>query len=197
MNKNELETVLSLFPEVCYSGGAAGADRLFGLYASRNGFTEIHLSFAGHKSSVDENTILEIPSTILNSEEIRSQLKQANIVLGRKVPRTGTYTYNLLARNAFQIATTERVYTIGELASPSKLEGGTSWATQMYIDRFEEKEIYHYNISDGLVYSYDNITKEFVLVDSVPAPHGKWTGIGSRRATEQHLSNFEKYFVKV
>lgn len=197
MTVQELESTLALFENVCYSGGAAGADRLFGMYAYGHGFDEIHLSFDKHKSSVPESTILEIPSTILKSKEIQKYLRTANISIGRKIPYVGSYVYNLLARNYFQIAVTERVYTIGELESPSMLKGGTSWATQMYINRTDNegsKEIYHFNMSDSLVYSYDNNLKEFVQVQSVPAPYGRWTGIGSRKATPEHLATFEQYF---
>ena len=66
----------------------------------------------------------------------------------------------------------------------------------MYLDLDEsDKEIYHFDIMDKQVYQYCNETKEFIQVDSVPAPHGRWTGIGTRRATEEDLRAFEAKFI--
>lgn len=191
----ELIELIQAFEDVCYSGGAAGADRLFGLYASSVGHTPIHFSFQSHNHCVEEETILDIPSYILNSIPILDMLRTANGKLGRSVPKPGTYVYNLLARNAFQVLCTERVYTIGELVSPTQVAGGTAWAVQMYMDLNETREIYHFNRSDNTVYSFDNSIGEFVPVTSVPKPHGKWTGIGSRSATSADMKRFEEHFI--
>lgn len=194
MQRNELAVILAAFDNVCFSGGAAGADRLFGLWAAENGQDAVHFSFAKHKTHVDESTVLELPNELLTCKEIQDQLKLANRTLGRSVPRFG-YVYNLLARNSYQIYCTERVYTIGELVSPSQLDGGTAWAVQMYLDLNDsDKEIYHYDIMDNKVYQYCNNTKQFIEVQSVPKPHGKWTGIGTRRATQEHMDNFASKF---
>jgi hypothetical protein len=186
--------MLMVFENVCFSGGAAGADRLFGLWAAENGHEEIHFSFEKHKVHVREETVIQLPTDLLTCKEVREQLRKANRTLERSVPRFG-YVYNLLARNSYQISSTDRVYTIGKLISPSQLDGGTAWAVQMYLDRDDnDKEIYHYDIVDNKVYQYCNQTKQFIEVDSVPKPHGKWTGIGTRRATEQQMKQFIEKF---
>lgn len=194
MTRNELASILQNFGDVCFSGGAAGADRLFGLWASENDHEAIHFSFKGHKTHVAPETVLELPTELLTCTEVLAQLKTANASLGRSVPRFG-YVYNLLARNSYQVYCTERVYTIGELVSPTQLDGGTAWAVQMYLDLpGDNKEIYHYDIIDHKTYTFCNITKQFIETNTVPKPHGKWTGIGTRRATEQDLRNFELKF---
>lgn len=194
MTKTELAEMLVQFENVCFSGGAAGADRLFGLWASENNHEQIHFSFKGHKAHVPSETVIELPNELLTSAEIGTKLKLANSSLGRSVPRFG-YVYNLLARNSYQVYCTERVYTIGILVSPSQLDGGTAWAVQMYLDQDNpHKEIYHYDIIDKKTYSYDNSTKQFVEVQSVPKPHGRWTGIGTRKATEDDLRAFASKF---
>lgn len=193
MKITEISSMISEFENVCYSGGAAGADRLFGLWAAENGHEQIHFSFKNHKVHVAPETVLELPNELLTSPEVIQQLKKANATIGRQVPKFG-YVFNLLARNSFQVLCTERVYTIGELVSPSQLDGGTAWAVQMYLDTEGDKEIYHFDIIDNKVYKYCNSTKQFVETDKVPAPHGRWTGIGTRRATEQHLALFSSKF---
>ena len=194
MTQTELAEMLVQFENVCFSGGAAGADRLFGLWALENKQYQIHFSFKGHKAHVPDDTVIELPNELLTSEDVRNKLKKANASLGRSVPKFG-YVYNLLARNSYQVYCTERVYTIGTLVSPTQLDGGTAWAVQMYLDQDDSnKEIYHYDINDKKIYSYDNSTKQSVEVQSVPKPHGRWTGIGTRRATEDDLRAFASKF---
>ncbi|AQW88742.1 DprA-like DNA recombination-mediator protein [Serratia phage BF] len=194
MTLTEISNMMDQFENVCFSGGAAGADRLFGLWAAQNGHEEVHFSFKGHKAHVPPETVLELPLDLLTSTEIIQKLKVANKSLGRSVPRFG-YVYNLLARNSMQVYSTERVYTMGILISPTQLDGGTAWAVQMYLDQESEtKEIYHYDIVDKKIYSYNNVLKQFVEVQTVPTPHGKWTGIGTRRATQEDLEAFASKF---
>jgi hypothetical protein len=194
MTITELTEILSGFHNVCYSGGAAGADRLFGLWASVNGQDEIHFSFKQHKYHVLESTVLELPQSILSDISVQEKLKKANKSLKRKVPQVGSYVYNLLARNAFQVIITDRVYCLAKIIAPDQIDGGTAWATQMYIDACDEPELYVYNILDNKPYMYDISTKTFIQVESVPKPHGKWTGIGSRSATIIDMNSFEHYF---
>lgn len=194
MTITELENNIKQIQNVCYSGGAVGADRLFTFYAIEHNFEVINFSFKTHNYSVPDDTILSIPSYILSDKSIGQQLSTACLSLGRSVPKPGSYVYNLLARNRFQIFNTERIYCMSPLQSPTKVDGGTAWAVQMYIDSAENPEIYCYDIYDGSVYSYSSVLKEFVQVFEVPAPHGNWTGIGSRRAEEKHLEHFKTYF---
>lgn len=195
MTTNELKLILLYeYNEVCYSGGAKGADRLFGEWAMQNNFAVVHFSFKGHNHSVDENLILELPNYMLNNQTVISQLKMANSTLQRSIPKPGSYVYNLLARNSFQIMVTERVYCISPLASPTQVQGGTAWAVQMYIDANPNVEIYCFDPSDGLVYQYSSSTREFEAVESIPRPHGRWTGIGTRNATKHDMERLVRYF---
>ena len=196
MTSEELKNSLQGLSNVCYSGGAEGADRLFGIWASENGFTEIHFSFKKHKYHVHKDSVLEIPDNILQEDFVIHKLKTANKSLGRSIPKKGSYTYNLLARNSFQVLLTERVYCISTLESPTKVSGGTAWAVQMYLDEYENPEIYGYDPIRHEAYKYCNIKKEFIVVDTVPAPYGNWTGIGSRDAKELYMNEFKALFRK-
>lgn len=197
MKQETFIEMIGIFDNVCYSGGARGADRLFGLYAAGINHTVIHFSFENHKHAVDEKDIIRVSSSLLSSPDVLSKLKNTSRVLQRKVPYVGSYVYNLLARNYYQIINTDRVYTIGKLISPTQLDGGTAWAVQMYIDSSNEAEIYHFDRGDKNTYKYNNISGEFEEVDFVPTPHGKWTGIGSRDATENDMELFKQRFTNV
>lgn len=194
MNLTEISKMMIQFENVCFSGGAEGADRLFGLWASQNGHEEVHFTFKGYTAHVAPETALELPDKVLKSTEVIQKLKDANKSLGKRIPRFG-YIYNLIARSTMQVQCTERVYIMGILISPTQLDGGTSWAVQMYLDQESKiKEIYHYDIVDKKTYSYDAVLKHFVEVQSVPQPHGRWTGIGSRKATPCDFEAFASTF---
>lgn len=177
---------------VCLSGGAVGTDHFFSNYSLENNHVVVNFIFNGHNSKCDPDTLLSIPDNILQSYEVYDKLKRANKTLQRKIPHKNTYVYKLLARNYFQIKDTDRVYAISKLISPSQIDGGTAWAVQMYLDSTENPELYLYDYITEERYKYSLELKEYVKVDSVPLPHGIWTGIGSRKAPEHAIRNFLK-----
>lgn len=176
--------------DVCLSGGAIGSDHFFSNYALGKSQTVINYIFDSHNSKCDEDTLLKIPNSVLNSVEIQNKLKQANVKLLRKVPKIGTYVYKLLARNYFQIKDTDRVYAISTLISPSQISGGTAWAVQMYLDMHTDPELYLYDYITKKKYKYCNQLNEYVEIDTVPEPYGIWTGIGSRDAPDGSVEDF-------
>lgn len=196
--KNIIKHFIDENVECMFSGGAEGADRLFGLFCRDNKIKYIHFSFNSHKSS--EDNCLEIPDEHLsNSNEIFESLKKANLVLRRKIPFRNGYVYKLLARNHYQIMFTDSVYAITSIETPNTVSGGTAWAVQMYIDKCKElnipAKIYVFCIKKYKPFCYNNETGEFEECDTVPHPSGRWTGIGSRKATYIHLEKFKEYFV--
>lgn len=194
MKINELDDSIKELKNTCFSGGADGADRLFTLYALENNIDVINFSFNRHKPHVPAETVLEIPQYILSDSIISKQLTVACSSLGRSVPKPGSYVYNLLARNRYQILNTDRIYCIAQVVSPTQVSGGTAWAVQMYMDSVENPEIYCYDMYEKQVYSYDPVLKEFVIVFEVPKPYGNWTGIGSRNASIKNMEHFRTYF---
>ncbi|AXC39393.1 UNVERIFIED_ORG: hypothetical protein [Escherichia phage CMSTMSU] len=52
------------------------------------------------------------------------------------------------------------------------------------MDSVDNPEIYCYDMNTRSVFYYDTVLKEFTETFSIPAPHGNWTGIGSRNATQ-------------
>lgn len=179
---------------VCYSGGASGSDRFFGMWATKNGHELLHYGFNKHKyQGHDPIHNVIVPQQLLDSQEVKDLLNRANENLNRKVPTSG-YVYNLLARNRYQILNTERVYCMVEEVNRNTVSGGTGWAVEMYRISTERPVIYAYSIGTGKCFEYDYKQDKFIEVLYVPKPHGKWTGIGTRAATMQHLKQFSKHF---
>lgn len=153
----------------CLSGGADGADRLFGEQAEKLGHQVVHWSFSGHKTPVP------LEDRVLLSEEMLREadpfLIEAGKNLKRRVPFKKPVIINLLRRNYFQIRYTDQVIAVGNLdplvapiiqqsrfrswsntigdpdlkvvgvAGSTGIQGGTAWACQMYIDMCANSEI--------------------------------------------------------
>lgn len=181
---------------IILSGGAPGADTLFGRYAILNNMSLIHFSFKNHNTK--ENYLIELPKDMLETPIVINALKKANITLRRKIPSIGSYVYNLLARNYYQIFISDSVYAITEVLSSTELSGGTAWATQMYInlckDNNRKINLYVYCPKKYKLFKFCNSTNQYIEATECPYPSGICTGIGSRKATYIHMREFQKYF---
>jgi hypothetical protein len=105
-------------------------------------------------------------------------LEVAKKSLKRSVPYHKLWIANLLRRNYYQVADSERLYAVASLDDKG-VSGGTAWAVQMFLDiHGPECEAYIYNQLDSHWYSWTDLG--WVRIDQPPQPHGIWTGVGSR-----------------
>jgi hypothetical protein len=165
---------------VCLSGGAIGADVLWGAAAALHGHRVIHFTFEGHghKSSAPSSTL-----HYFTPEELavaNPHCARANKTLDRRWPLSNTFVSNLLRRNYYQVAWSDAVYAISTFKD-GLVAGGTAWAVQMYLDRFDHEQ-------ELPCYVYDQIKKTwtqwdgggFLEIEKPPSPSGTWAGIGTR-----------------
>jgi hypothetical protein len=181
---------------ICFSGGARGADSLFGELAARarpDPHGVVHFSFHGHNSDCPRDTIL-----ILQEEELVKAdpyLELCAKKLGRPFPTKNEYVNNLLRRNYYQVNQTERVYAVAPLDKHGKIVGGTAWAVQMAIQR-GLKDIYLFDCFGDRWYTYDSMADwddfwkptDFLYI---PRPHGFYAGIGTRELPDAGISAIE------
>jgi hypothetical protein len=176
---------------ICFSGGAAGADHAWGLMALDRGHNLIHFSFNGHKTSSSSNIEL-LSKTQLLEADVR--LIEAAKSMRRRYPSQKEGVNNLLRRNWYQVRFAERVYAISKLVDddPGKLKiaGGTAWAATMYVDRWYEER----NFPECELYLFDMNTNKWMQwwetwkeIKEPPAPHGRYAGIGSRDITDEGI----------
>lgn len=172
---------------LCLSGGAKGADAQWGMTAGSAGHSVIHWSYEGHKAWAPEIEVVRLTKEQLEIAD--PYLHQANKTLKRVVPTWKPWLCNLLRRNYYQVAYTQSVYGVGEIGPDSLVKGGTSWAIQIYLDRFEHGG----EDSAGIkLFFYDQTTSQWfawldswqALPDQPPEPIGLWTGIGTRDLQE-------------
>ena len=87
-----------LLPNVCFSGGAVGADQTWGNAWKNQGGNVVHFSFEGSHENVQDRHVLR-------EDELREAdpyLHRANEYIQRKFPSKDHKTNSLLRRNFFQ-----------------------------------------------------------------------------------------------
>ena len=173
---------------VCFSGGAVGSDTEWGKWALKNKHDLKHYIFEDHKSKCP-NTII-IDSAMLRKAD--PFLSKANETLTRRFPCKSEFANNLLRRNFYQIINSERVYAISTFKD-NFINGGTAWACQMYLDLCLEEgkipELYVYEQAKEKWTEYVN--GKFNSIEKPIRPHGKWTGIGTKKISLDAISEIQ------
>lgn len=172
---------------IMLSGGADGSDLYWSHFALLNNHDVIHFSFKGHKTKAPIKTVFKLSDDMLS--EANAPLRLANEKLQRALVKGKPWIYNLLRRNWFQIKDAESLYAVGQLNNKAIIrdlsefllgpgiffdkeqdllgvQGGTSWAIQMFYDR---------NIN-GNIYFYDQINNRILLTNS--SKYCFWINIG-------------------
>ena len=160
---------------ICYSGGAKGADLLFGECAEKAGHDVIHWTFGNRKGT-----------HILTQNDLNfadNYLIKANETLKRTFPTEKEYINNLLRRNWFQIILSERIYAVTPLNENFIPYGGTAWAIVMGMNK-GVKEIYVFDYAQDKWFFYNGYTWNEITLQDIPKPHGHYAGIGSRELPE-------------
>jgi hypothetical protein len=164
---------------VCYSGGAIGADTEFTNAAIAAGHRVINHSFYGHNTLVPKNTIkiLTAYELLAGEETVRNAAKYLkknwNAYLGK--------SRNLILRNFWQVSKyTNMVYAVANIKKDGRVSGGTGWAVTMAIQ---------HGVPDIYTFSEGSWSRWFGTTDPTkghwgkslpPKPYGQYTGIGSR-----------------
>lgn len=173
--------LLQLPPDVCYSGGSKGADKLFGECAEAAGHEVVHGGFGNHFSPCKKETIRQLPYVELVKAD--PHLKKCNERLQRTFPTRSEYVNNLLRRNYFQIIYSDRIYAATAMNDDYVPFGGTAWAILMGIDR-GIKEVYVFDWGKDKWFFYNGYTWNEIELKDIPHPYGKYAGIGSSELPE-------------
>jgi hypothetical protein len=165
---------------VCMSGGAKGADLQWGMCAGKAGHQVIHWSFADHRTNAPEQEVVRIPEDLLATAD--EYLEVANKTLKRHLSYNKPWIINLLRRNYFQVGNSQSCYAVSSIKK-GMVQGGTAWATQMYLDLHRDNpECYVFCQDANQWYAFVN--SQWVVIETPPTPSGVWAGIGSRDLTK-------------
>lgn len=177
-------------PDVLLSGAAQGSDYKFGKYAHEAGHAVIHWSFDGHRSKCPPQHIVQLTQNHL--DDANKAVERANKTLKRRFPSSNPHVNKLLQRNYYQVRWAQAVYAVGTIDPLGLVEGGTGWATQMYMDRFLHLEDY---FEDCNLYVFDQKALKWMFwrgkwseIEMPPTPHGVYAGIGTREINEAGIA---------
>jgi len=165
------------------SGGADGADSVFGECAKLIGHEVRHYAFQGMQSKCSDLKILN-PGELYQADQF---LDNANVTLKRRFPGRSEYVNNLLRRDYWQVKDTKAVFAVAPLEK-NMVKGGTGWAVQMAIDlRVPTLYLFDLNTDNWHQWFYSLNAWEIVLgLDIIRPDHfSVYTGIGSRDLTKQ------------
>jgi hypothetical protein len=178
---------------VCFSGGAKGADSKWGIEAAKHGHSVMHFTFAGYRSDVPNDTIIQLTNEELS--EADQYLQTSNLALQRRIP-TDSYKLNLLRRNYYQIVHSQTLYAVSDIKN-QQVQGGTAWAVQMFINRRLSQPgsvpAYVFDQKLDKWFRYHHIMKWIETTD-VPKPSGLYTGIGARNLTDMGAKAIEDLY---
>lgn len=167
-----------LSADCCLSGGAIGADLLWGDCASFLGHSVIHWSFARHRTSAPKDQVVELSEDDLSKSE--KHLHRANMKLKRRVPRD-TFVLNLLRRNWYQVLPAERVYAIASIGDDGNVAGGTGWAVALFVHVLNKGRPCECYVFDQDAEAWFVWKGDWEKIDLPPKPFGVWAGIGTRK----------------
>lgn len=189
----------------CLSGGADGADLQWAMTAGKAGHGVIHWSFEGHKTAAPISELVVLPTEQLLAAD--PYVKLANKTLQRTFParanrkkygeaaeRLANNINSLLRRNWYQVCFSKACYgistfnlppftriAIGDDFEPKRqVNGGTAWATQMFIDRHNGEACECYVFDQDACYWFQWQGK-WVRIYEPPKPQEIWAGVGTRK----------------
>jgi hypothetical protein len=173
-----------------HSGGAAGADALFGQYAAKAGHLVQHYSFHGHKADTSCPPKSLIMLNAVQEKFGDAALTNAAKFMGRHFPTRSNHTNSLLRRNFWQIIHTNKIYAVASIGERGIVNGGTGWAVTMGILKGTKKvyvfdqELNYWMKLNAVINDLRKREIFWDYVGEVPRPTGEYTGIGSRNLTQ-------------
>lgn len=161
--------------DCCLSGGADGADVMWGNQARLAGHNVIHWSFAGHRSKASEVELVRLDDLQLQVAD--DAIKVAAVAL-KKHPPGKPWVKSLIQRNYYQVAWSDSCYAVTTIKD-NVVQGGTAWATTMFCQLHPDNHnVFVFDQDQDSWFKYNGETWDKIATP--PKPVGIWAGIGSR-----------------
>ena len=169
---------MNLSNHVLYSGGAYGADQIFGVLAHKYGVgKQSHIRPVGNERIHKSLSKLGLQPLVAQSEHLLKAVDKIDELLGIKL-KLGMGS-NLLARNYYQVSTSESVLAVAYLTGDFKsVKGGTRMAVDLSVAL--GLPVYVLDVATESWYSYNYKDNQFQLYSDIPPLTRKFTGVGTR-----------------
>lgn len=182
------EKVLSLPPGAytLLSGGAQGAECVFGQCAEQWGIQEVNYSFEGHESTRARNMVRLTESDLAQGEVSDIYLKAQ---MHRKYPSTPLFR-KVLQSIWHQVSTAGEVFVVGTIQSDGTVRGGTGWAAE--LAKHWHKPVQVFDQEKNRWFSWHEGAWMEVLAPVISRT--RFTGTGTRFLTEEGRAAIQALF---
>lgn len=171
MNKNLLQN------HVLYSGGAYGADAIWGKLAYQYGVhTQYHIRPQGNTKIHKDLVKLGYQPKVADSNVLAKAYDKIKELLGLNLKHG--IAGDLKARNYYQVSISESVLAVAQLNQDNTVKGGTSVAVDLAI--VLNLPVYVLDVFTEEWFIYDYSTKSFTAFTGTPPLTRKFTGVGTR-----------------
>lgn len=179
----------------CYSGGADGADLVWGNIAKEHGHRVTHFSFNGHRTRANPEDVIRLDEKQLLAAD--PYLTQAIINLKRaRLEKRTEFVKSLLRRNWWQVRDATACYAVSHLHK-GVVAGGTGYAVQMFIDRglmsmnsgpwiFDQEQLKWFR--------WNRSWARWEATNEVPPPTDRYAGIGTREINRAGIAAVEDVY---
>lgn len=159
------------------SGGAQGAEAMFGQCAEQWGLHEINFSFDGHEPARTKN-IVRLSGSELAQGEVSDAYLSAQ--MHRQYPTTPLFR-RVLQSIWHQVSTAGEVFVVGVVQPDGTVRGGTGWAAE--LAKHWRKPVHVYDQGRNLWFAW----RDGAWIEA-PLPvitRTRFTGTGTRFLTDQ------------
>lgn len=170
-----------------HSGGAIGSDSQWDIVGREFG-VDNHI----HYWYDDGNKKPPFGNKKLTNQE-REEGWENVLIANQTLKRKPNAFKSLLSRNWFQVKNSDAVFAIGNLKSPTEVEGGTGWAVQMAIDN--GKPVY---VFDQASRQWNEWNKSYLKFTPIETPKltKNFAGIGTRKIDPDGLKAIRDVYAK-
>jgi hypothetical protein len=164
-------------PDDCimFSGGAAGAEAMFGVCAERHGIEEVNFTFEGHDPERRRGV------RVLNHEELQAgdvSLDYVSRLMNRRYTQAVTIR-KVLQTLWYQVNAGQEIYVVGATLPDRTVRGGTGWGAE--FAKLCNKPLHVFDQDKDAWFKWDG--NEWTRLAAAAGPlitHPHFTGTGTR-----------------
>jgi hypothetical protein len=174
---------------ILYSGGAAGAEAVFGAAAERHGLDEVNFTFEGH-CDVRRRGV-----RVLNHEELQNgdvSLEYVSKLMNRRYTESATIR-KVLQTLWYQVNYGQEIYVVGVILPDQTVRGGTGWGAE--FAKLCNKPLHVFDQERDAWFKWrDTDWQQLGEADPPIIAHPHFTGTGTRRLEPNGQRAIEQLF---
>ena len=165
---------MRLNPKECilYSGGANGAEQVFGEMAEKYGLDEVNYSFEGHQLALTRGVRM-LTQEELNLKDV--SMTYVSRLMHRDYSRAPLFR-KVLQTICWQVSSGHEVYVVGSILDDGTVKGGTGWGAE--FAKLCNKPLYVFDqVKDGWFFWNK---EQWERCDEPTITHSHFAGTGTR-----------------